>query len=55
MLRNLRMVKILILEYEGIIKNEPRVYESVDDGSMSKVIYQQSTEKRIHAIKNLSE
>ena len=49
-----RMTKILILKLEGIIKKisyERRVYESVDDSSLSKAISQKLTKKRTHATK----
>ena len=52
--KSARIVKILILKLEGIIKKisyERRDYESVDEKSLSKVMSRKTTKKRIQALK----
>ena len=50
------MTKIFILKYEGIIKKnsyDHRVYESVDDSSLSQAISQLTDEKKNSCNKGL--
>ena len=49
-----RSAKMLILNKEGIIEKisyERRAYESVDEKSLSLVMYRKTTKKIIHAFK----